>query len=221
MKFTRRFPIDAASSRMQRPTIFIVDGDRQVRDALYEPLFAAGYHPRATASAEEFLARPRVIAPGCLIAELSLPGMSGLELQQLLLERTELPIIFMTDRTDVCATVRAMKAGACEFLPKPVSNEEVLSAVRHAISLSHRAIDRLIRFYSLQQRYASLSPREREVMGMVVCGRLNKQVGGELGISEFTVKAHRGSLMRKMRATSFAELVVMAQSLNPVAPTLA
>jgi len=212
---------DTSSGGMQAPTVFIVNGDGRVHDALYERLLAAGYYPSAAASGEEFLALPRLIAPSCLMVELSLPGMSGLQLQQLLLERAELPIIFMADRTDVCAVVQAMKAGACDFLPKPVSNEEALSAVRHAISLSRVAIDRLVRVYSLQQRYASLSRREREVMGMVVSGRLNKQVGGELGISEVTVKAHRGKLMRKMRATSFAELVVMAQNLNGNAATLA
>jgi FixJ family two-component response regulator len=221
MKFTRALPVDVPSHRTQTPTIFIVDGDRQVRDALCRPLISAGYRPRTAVSAEEFLARPRVIAPSCLIVEVNLPGLGGLELQQRLLERTELQIVFMADRTDVCAAVRAMKAGACEFLPKPVSSDQVLSAVRHAISLSRTVIDRLIHFYSLRERYASLSRREREVMGMVVSGRLNKQVGGELGISEFTVKAHRGSLMRKMQATSFAELVVMAQNLNHVAPALA
>jgi len=205
---------DTSFGVMETPTVFIVDDDGRVRDALHGPLLAAGYHPRAAASAEEFLACPRVIAPSCLMVELSLPGMSGLELQRLLLERTELPIIFMAGRSDICAAVQAMKAGACEFLPKPVANAEVLSAVRYAIGRSVAAIDRLLRVHSLQQRYDSLSHREREVMGMVVSGRLNKQVGGELGISEVTVKAHRGSLMRKMRATSFAELVVMAQNLD-------
>jgi len=205
---------DTYSGLTETPTVFIVDDDGRVREALHEPLLAAGYQPRAAASAEEFLACPRLIAPSCLMVELSLPGMSGLELQRLLRERAELPVIFMAGRSDVCAAVQAMKAGACEFLPKPVSSDAVLSAVRHAIGLSIAAIDRLLRAHTLQQRYASLSRREREVMGMVVSGRLNKQVGGELGISEVTVKAHRGSLMRKMRATSFAELVVMAQNLD-------
>jgi FixJ family two-component response regulator len=150
----------------------------------------------------------------CLLVEQSLPGMSGLELQRLLRDQRHLPVIFMSSRVDVEVTVQAMKAGALEFFTKPLLNDVLLLALDQAIGLSRAAMHHQSQMQALAQRYGSLSRREREVMNLVVAGRLNKQVGGELGISEITVKAHRGKMMRKMQATSFAELVYMAASLR-------
>jgi FixJ family two-component response regulator len=198
------------SKGIETPIVFVVDGDASVREALEPLICAAGWHPRTAGSAEEFLAGPRVMTPSCLLLELHLPGASGLALQRRILERTEMPIVFMSSRVDVQATVQAIKAGAFEFLTKPLAADVLLNALRRAIEHSHAALRHLARLSSLQQRYESLSRREREVMSRVVCGQLNKQVGGELGISEITVKAHRGKMMRKMQASSFAELVNMA-----------
>ena len=166
------------------------------------------------ASAAEFLAQERAITPSCLLVELELPGSSGLELQKLVADRTDMPIIFMSARADIQATVQAMKRGAFEFLVKPLMPEVLLDAIRGALERSEAALRQLTQMHALQERFESLSRREREVMGLLVRGRLNKQVGGELGISEITVKAHRGKMMRKMRASSFAELVTMAASLR-------
>ncbi len=199
---------------LEPPAVFVVDSDASSREALDSLIRAAGYQPRMAASAEAFLAHPHVVAPGCLLVELDLPGLSGLELQRLVVDRTEMPIIFMSRHTDVQATVRAMKGGAFEFLTKPFVRTVLLDAIGSAIDRSHGAIRHLEQVQALTQRYESLSRREREVMSLVVNGRLNKQVGGELGISEITVKAHRGKLMRKMKADSFAQLVTMAVSLR-------
>jgi FixJ family two-component response regulator len=177
-------------------------------------LYGAGLQVRASASAEQFLTLPRPQTPSCLVLEQHLPGLSGLDLQQRLGDRTEMPLIFISSHADVQATVQAMKAGAFEFLTKPVTGEVLLNAVRHAIECSQAVLCRRAQIRALEQRYESLSRREREVMRLVVTGRLNKQVGGELGISEITVKAHRGKMMRKMQAGSFAELVHMAASLR-------
>jgi len=199
-------------------TVFVVNANPSVREALEGLILSAGWQCQTAASAEEFLAHPRAMTPSCLLVELNLPGVGGLELQRLVADRAELPIIFMSSGADVPATVRAMKAGAFDFLIKPLVNDMLLRAIREALERSRVEIRHLATMRALQARYESLSRREREVMGLVVSGRLNKQVGGELGISEITVKAHRGKLMRKMRASSFAELVNMAASLGRVAP---
>ena len=196
------------------PVVFIVDADASVRDTLQALIRAAGWEARACASAEEFLQQERATTVSCLLVELDLPGSSGLELQRLVADRTDLPIIFMSARADIQATVRAMKAGAFEFFTKPVVPEVLIDAIRGALERSETALRQLTQIHALQERYESLSRREREVMSLLVLGRLNKQVGGELGISEITVKAHRGRMMRKMHASSFAELVTMAGSLR-------
>ncbi len=196
------------------PVVFVVDSDAAVRETLEPLLSSAGWEPRMIASAEEFLEQPREMTPACLLLELALPGLSGLDLQRLVRDRPELPIIFMSAHADVPTTVRAMKGGAFEFLTKPCVRDVLLDAVGSAIERSHAALRHMMQVHALQERYESLSRREREVMSLVVSGRLNKQVGGELGISEITVKAHRGKMMRKMRAASFAELVTMAASLR-------
>jgi FixJ family two-component response regulator len=192
----------------------VVDSDVAVRESLEVLIRSAGWEPRSADSAEEFLARPRVLSPNCLLVELHLPGASGLDLQRFVLDRTEMPIIFMSREADVRATVQAMKAGAFEFLTKPLAIDLLLTSIRHALERSHGTLLRLAQIQALEERYESLSRREREVMSLVVSGRLNKQVGGDLGISEITVKAHRGKMMRKMQASSFAELVSMAASLH-------
>lgn len=193
-------------------TVFIVDGDAAAREALAISIRFAGWQPRVASSAEEFLSRTHAVAPCCLLVELELPGLSGLDLQAIVANRPEMPVIVMSRDADVKTIVQAMKAGALEFLAKPLADEPVVSAVRQALERSRAALERLARMRGLRERYESLSPREREVMGLVVAGRLNKQVGGELGISEITVKAHRSKMMRKMQAGSFAELVGMALS---------
>jgi FixJ family two-component response regulator len=216
------------TSSMQRlhqspaaPVVFIVDADESVCRALEVRIRAAGWEPRIAASAEEFLAHERAAVPSCLLTELDLPGSSGLELQKLVADRTEMPIIFMSGRADIQATVQAMKGGAFEFFVKPVLSQVLLDAIRGALERSEAALRQLLQVHALQERYESLSRREREVMRLLVRGRLNKQVGGELGISEITVKAHRGKMMRKMRASSFAELVTMAGTLRGGADTVA
>jgi FixJ family two-component response regulator len=196
------------------PVVFIVDGDEVARNALEPLIRSAGWEARTAASAEEFLAQERAMTPSCLLVELELPGSSGIDLQRLVSDRTDMPVIFMAGRADIHATVQAMKGGAFEFLIKPVVPAVLLDAVRAAIERSEAARRHLMQIQALQQRYESLSRREREVMSLLVRGRLNKQVGGELGISEITVKAHRGRMMRKMHAASFAELVTMAASLR-------
>ena len=196
------------------PVVYVVDGDPKVRDALEALIRSAGYQPCMIGSAEEFLAQPLTKSASCLLVERHLPGLSGLELQKLVPDRTRLPIIFMSSEADVEATVQAMKAGAMEFFTKPVPGDVLMHAIGQALECSHAAMHHQAQMQALQQRYESLSRRERQVMNLVVTGRLNKQVGGELGISEITVKAHRGKMMRKMQAHSFAELVNMAASLG-------
>lgn len=196
------------------PVVFIVDGDESARNALVSLICSAGWEPRTAASAEEFLAHARAKTSSCLLVELDLPGSSGLELQKLVADRADMPVLFMSGRADIQATVQAMKGGAFEFLTKPFVPAVLLDAIQGALERSQAALRQLLQAQALQERYDSLSRREREVMSLLVLGRLNKQVGGELGISEITVKAHRGRMMRKMRASSFAELVRMATSLR-------
>jgi FixJ family two-component response regulator len=194
--------------------VFVVDDDVSVRESLELLIRTAGWQPETFASALEFQSRPRPTVPCCLVLDVTLPGLSGLELQQQLAARTDMPIIFITGHGDVPMTVQAMKAGAVEFLTKPLTNEVLLEAIAGAIERSRTALRQESELHVLRSAYASLTPREREVMALVVSGLLNKQVGGELGISEITVKAHRGQMMRKMKADSLAELVTMAARLG-------
>jgi FixJ family two-component response regulator len=197
------------------PIVFVVDSDIRVRQSLSLLIRAAGWQPETFASAREFLARPRTSLPSCLILDLALPDLTGLELQRrVAVDRTDMPIIFVTEHADVRMSVQAMKAGAVEFLTKPVDDDVMLGAIAHALEGSRRALEREAKIQGLRQSYASLTPREREVMMLVASGLLNKQVGGELGISEITVKAHRGQVMRKMKAESLPALVNMAASLG-------
>ena len=193
-----------------KPIVFVVDDDISVRESLEMLIQFAGWQPETFASAEEFLAHPRVLTPNCLVLDVSLPELNGLDLQKLVADRIEMPIIFITGYGDVPMTVRAMKAGAVEFLTKPFAEEALLGAIRHAIERSQTALGNEAEMQALRGRYASLTPREREVMALVVSGLLNKQVGFELGISEITVKGHRGKVMLKMKADSVADLVKMA-----------
>jgi FixJ family two-component response regulator len=197
------------------PIVFVVDDDVSVRESLEPLIRCAGWQPELFASAQEFLAHPRIPVPSCLLLDVSLPGLNGLDLQKrVAVERTDMPIIFITGHGDVPMTVQAMKAGAVEFLTKPFSDEVLLSAIRHAIARSHTALGREAELQALRTCFASLTSREREVMTLVVSGLLNKQVGGELGISEITVKAHRGKVMQKMNADSLPDLVKMAARLR-------
>jgi len=198
----------------ETPVVFVVDDDASVRDALERLIRSAGWDVRTAASAEEFLRQERATTASCLVVELDLPGSSGLDLQRQVAGRSDMPVIFMSARADIQAIVQAMKAGAFEFFTKPVVFDVLLDTLRSALERSRAALRQLIEINILQERYESLSRREREVMGLLVRGRLNKQVGGELGISEITVKAHRGRMMRKMHAGSFAELVTMAGDLR-------
>jgi FixJ family two-component response regulator len=197
------------------PIVFVVDDDISVRESLDALIRCAGWQPEMFASAREFLARPRAVAPSCLVLDVTLPDLNGLDLQvRIAADGVDMPIIFITGHGDVPMTVRAMKAGAMEFLTKPFGDEVLLDAIRNGIELSRAALDRAAEMQALRERHAALSRREQEVMARVVAGRLNKQVGFELGISEITVKAHRGRVMRKMDARSLADLVTMAARLG-------
>jgi FixJ family two-component response regulator len=201
---------------MTMPIVFVVYDDESVRASLESLIEAAGWQAETFASAQEFLCRPRAFVPSCLILDIALPDLSGLDLQkQMAVERPDMPIIFFTACGDVYTSVQAMKAGAMEFLTKPYGDDSVLvNAVTHAIERSRQVLAHEAKLRALRESYASLTPREREVMGLVASGLLNKQVGGELGISEITVKAHRGQVMRKMKANSLPALVHMVSWLG-------
>jgi FixJ family two-component response regulator len=194
--------------------VFVVDDDVSVRESLELLIQSAGWRAETFASGDDFLSRPRVRVPCCLLLDVTLPGPNGLELQQQLAERTDMPIIFITGHGDVPMTVQAMKAGAVEFLTKPLQHEVLVNAIRGALERSRVALRLDSEIRALRNCYQLLTAREREVMALVVSGMLNKEVGGELGITEITVKAHRGQVMRKMKADSLPDLVTMAARLG-------
>ena len=197
------------------PVVYVVDDDISIRESLELMITTAGWEPVAFASAQAFLSHSRISSPSCLILDINLPDLNGLELQRRIAAvDADMPIIFLTGYGDVPMTVKAMKAGAIEFLMKPFSDDVLLGAIQQAIRGSQAAQDHAAELRALRERHASLSPREREVMALVVSGLLNKQVGGELGISEITVKAHRGQVMRKMQVRSVADLVRKVEVLD-------
>jgi FixJ family two-component response regulator len=213
---TLRYEARALRVSSAIPLVFIVDDDVSVRESLELLVRDENWKAETLASAQEFLDHPRKPVPSCLVLDLSLPRLNGLELQkQLAVEHIDMPIIFITGHGDVPQSVQAMKAGALEFLTKPLNNNALVIAIRNAIERSSLALAQNAEIQELQDRYASLTSRERQVMALVVSGLLNKQVGGELGISEITVKAHRGQVMQKMKANSLADLVRLAAKLRP------
>lgn len=197
------------------PTVFIVDDDIQIRKSLEQLISSQGWRLRACDSVREFLAQPRAFVPSAVILAFSSTNPNSLDAQkQIAREWPQMPVIVIADYEDIPITVEAMKAGAIDFLVKPLSEESLLAAIRHSLARSRFALDRWKELHDLRSCHSSLSPREQQVMALVASGLLNKQVGGELGISEITVKAHRGQVMQKMKAASFAHLVNMALKLR-------
>lgn len=196
------------------PVVFVVDDDVSVRESLELLILSAGWQPETFASAEEFLARARIDGPSCLVLDVGLPNLNGLDLQKRIVDRTDMPIIFITGYGDVPTSVQAMKAGAVEFLTKPLDDDLLEAVMQQALERSRKALAYESALRTRRERHSSLTPRERQVMAFVVSGLLNKQIAFELGISEITVKAHRGRVMRKMRVDSLAELVRVAAALN-------
>jgi FixJ family two-component response regulator len=222
MSFASTLGNEVGSSPMAtaKPIVFVVDDDVWVRESLETLIRDEGWQAETFASAQEFLDRPRVFTPSCLVLDISLPGLNGLELQKrVAVERTDMPIIFITGHGDIPMSVGAMKAGAVEFLTKPFNDEVLLTAIRQALERSRLALEQETEMQELRARYVSLTPREQDVMALVVSGLLNKQVAGELGITESTVKAHRGQVMQKMKANSVADLVRMTARLHAGAAT--
>jgi len=197
-----------------RPTVFVVDDDISVCAFLRSVVESAGWRSETFASAHEFLSRPRMLVPSCLVLDVGLPDLNGLDVQQRIVDRNDMPIIFITGSADVAVAVSAMKAGAVEFLIKPCRADVLLKTIGRALEQSTAALRLEVEIQTLRGRYAELSSREREVMALVVAGRLNKQAGGDLGISEITVKGHRGNVMRKMDARSVPDLVTLAALLG-------
>jgi len=197
-----------------KPIVFVVDDDEWVRESLQTLIEEEGWQPETFESAQKFLDHPRASIPNCLVLDVSLPGLNGLELQKRMAERTEMPIIFLTGHGDIPMSVGAMKAGAVEFLTKPFDPEALSTAIRQALERSRLTLAQEVKVQELRERYASLSRRERNVMALVVTGLLNKQIAGELDIAESTVKAHRGQMMQKMKADSVAHLVKMVDKLG-------
>lgn len=208
----------SSATAQDTPTVFVVDNDLFVRESLRLLISFAGWRPETFASAQEFLARPRALTPSCLVLEVSLPDLNGLELQERVAARVEMPVIFITGCGDIPMTVRAMKAGALEFMTKPFDEDALLCAIRSGLEQSKTALGQKAEIQALRTCYASLTTREREVMALVVSGLLNKQIGLKLGISEITVKAHRGKVMQKMNAGSLADLVKAAERLRLAPP---
>jgi FixJ family two-component response regulator len=209
----------ATSVSHAAPIVFVVDDDVSVRESLELLLRCEGWQAETYATAQEFLIRPRPQVPSCLVLDVSLPGLNGLDLQKrLAVERTDMPIMFITGYGDVPTSVRAMKAGAVEFLTKPFKNDVLVGTIRESLDRSRLALASEMEMRTLWNRYASLTRREGQVMALVVSGLLNKQVGGELGISEITVKAHRGQVMQKMQAQSLPDLVRISARLSPIVP---
>jgi FixJ family two-component response regulator len=206
----------AGAAAPDSPVVFVVDDDVSVRESLELLILSAGWQPETFASAEDFLARSRIDGPSCLVLDVTLPDLNGLDLQKRILDRSDMPIIFITGYGDVPTSVQAMKAGAVEFLTKPLGNDVLLDAIGQAIERSRGSLARVAEFRALRACHASLTPRQREIMALVVAGLLNKQIASELGISEITVKAHRGQVMRKMRVDSLAALVRAAAALEDV-----
>ena len=216
---TLRRDVGSLSMAIAKPIVFVVDDDAWVRESLETLIQDEGWRSETFATAQEFLDRPRAFTPSCLVLDISLPGLNGLELQKRLAERTDMPIIFITGHGDIPMSVGAMKAGAVEFLTKPFNDEVLLTAIWQALERSRLALAREAEMQELRDHYASLTPRERDVMALVVSGLLNKQIAGELGIAESTVKAHRGQVMQKMKANSVADLVKMTARLHQSAAT--